>query len=83
MRNTNKSIDEALKVVEDIQNLTAQRNKKQVVYISMGFGNPYGELFNEDIVAAFIKRLADLNVEIISLADTIGVSDLQLIKDIF
>lgn len=83
LRNTNKSIDEALSVVEDIQNLVTQRNKKQVVYISMGFGNPYGELFNEEIVADFVKRLADLGVEIISLADTIGVAEPQVIKDVF
>ncbi len=83
LRNTNKSIEEALSVVEDIQNLVTQRNKKQVVYISMGFGNPYGELFNEEIVADFVKRLADLDIETISLADTIGVAEPQVIKDIF
>ena len=83
VRNTNKSIDEALKVVEDIQNLTVQRNKKQVVYISMGFGNPYGESFNKEIVASFIQRLAQLDISIISLSDTIGVAEPQLIKEIF
>lgn len=82
-RNTNKSIDEALKVVEDIQNLVVSKGKKQVVYISMGFGNPYGEAFNEEIVAEFIERLVKIGIETISLSDTIGVADSQLIKTIF
>lgn len=82
-RNTNKSIGEALMVVEDIQNLAVSKGKKQVVYISMGFGNPYGEPFDEEIVAEFIERLVKIDIETISLSDTIGVADSQLIKSIF
>jgi hydroxymethylglutaryl-CoA lyase len=82
-RNTKKSIQEALVLVEQIQNLIANTKKRQVVYVSMGFGNPYGEAFNEEIVAGFIKKLVDLDIEIISLADTIGSSDKQMIKSIF
>lgn len=82
-RNTNKSISEALQVVEDLQNLVTAKGKKQVVYISMGFGNPYGEVFNEEIVAEFIERLVQLGIETISLSDTIGVADSQVIKNIF
>jgi len=82
-RNTNKSIDDALRVVEEIQGLIFAKGKKQVVYISMGFGNPYGEEFNGKIVAGFVEKLHQLGVEIISLSDTIGVSEPQVIKDIF
>ena len=82
-RNTNKSIDDALRVVEELQSLVSAKGKKQVVYISMGFGNPYGEHFNEEIVADFVQRLIDIGVSIISLSDTIGVAEPQLIKWIF
>ena len=83
IRNTNKSIAEALIQLEAIQNLCIKHNKKLVTYISMGFGNPYGETFNAEIVAEFVERLVQLKVEIISLSDTIGVAEPQLIKDIF
>ncbi|KYG83022.1 hydroxymethylglutaryl-CoA lyase [Roseivirga seohaensis] len=83
MRNTNKSIAEALVQLEAIQNLCIKHNKKLVTYISMGFGNPYGETFNAEIVAEFVEKLAQLKVEIISLSDTIGVAEPQVIKDVF
>jgi len=83
MRNTNKSITEALVQLEAIQNLCIKHNKKLVTYISMGFGNPYGETFNAEIVADFVEKLVQLKVEIISLSDTIGVADPQIIKEIF
>lgn len=73
-RNTNKSIVEALQTVNEIQELCKQHNKKQVVYISMGFGNPYGDPYDTAVVEKFTDILATLDVEIISLADTIGVS---------
>jgi len=82
-RNTNKSIVDALSVVSDIQDMVAEKGKEQVVYISMGFGNPYGEAFNEEIVAEFVERLVELGIGIISLADTIGVAEPELIKKIF
>ena len=83
MRNTNKSIAEALVQLEAIQNLCIKHNKKLVTYISMGFGNPYGETFNAEIVAEFVEKLVQLKVEIISLSDTIGVAEPQVIKEIF
>lgn len=82
-RNTNKSIDQALETLSDIQNLCKKENKTLVTYISMGFGNPYGEAFNEDIVADFVQKLVALDVEIISLSDTIGVAEPEMIKRIF
>jgi len=82
-RNTNKSIADALNTVADIQNLCHKHNKTLVTYISMGFGNPYGEAFNEEIVAGFVEKLATLGIKIISLSDTIGVAEPGVIKRIF
>lgn len=82
-RNTNKSIEDSLVAVEKIQTL-AQKNKKElVVYLSMGFGNPYGEAWSPDIVAKWARRLNDLDVKILALSDTIGVSNPENIKLIF
>ena len=82
-RNTNASIKESLTRVADIQNLCSKNNKKLVVYISMAFGNPYGDLWNSDIVIEWTKKLADLGVEIIALSDTTGVSNPENINYLF
>jgi len=82
-RNTNKSIAEALNTVNDIQELCVKHSKKQVVYISMGFGNPYHDPYDVTIVEQFTDILATLDVEIISLADTIGVSEPIQIEYLF
>lgn len=82
-RNTNASIEEALKTVETIQNLCEARGKKQVVYLSMGFGNPYGDPYSPELVAEFVEKLAQLQVETISLSDTIGVATPELITKLF
>jgi hydroxymethylglutaryl-CoA lyase len=82
-RNTNKSISEALNVVSEIQGLCEKHNKEQVVYISMGFGNPYNDPYDVGIVEQFSEILATLGVKIISLADTIGVSEPQQIEYLF
>ncbi len=82
-RNTNKSIEEALHTLANIQNLCKKSGKTLVTYISMGFGNPYGELFNEEIVEQFVERLVALDINIISLADTIGVAEPDTIRNIF
>jgi len=73
-RNTNKSISEALQVVEEIQNLCLKNNKELVVYLSMAFGNPYEENYHPDIVAELTEKLHKLEVKTIALSDTIGVS---------
>lgn len=83
LRNTNKTIEQALQVVADIQDLCHLNDKTLVTYISMGFGNPYGEVYNEEVVAEFVSKLNSLEVEIVSLADTIGVAQPELIKSIF
>ena len=80
-RNTNSSIDESLKRVEEIQNLCINKNKKLVIYISMAFGNPYGDLYDEDIVFNWVEKLVELDIEIISLADTVGVASPEQVYD--
>lgn len=73
-RNTNSSVDESLSRVEAIQNLCVQHDKELVVYISMGFGNPYGDEYNEEIVIKRTKQIEELGVKIISIADTVGLA---------
>ncbi|RIW12744.1 hydroxymethylglutaryl-CoA lyase [Algoriphagus lacus] len=82
-RNTNASIEEAMKTVEAIQNRCELKGKKQVVYLSMGFGNPYGDPYSPELVAEFVEKLAELQVETISLSDTIGVATPELITTLF
>lgn len=82
-RNTNKSIAEALNVVNEIQELCMKHNKQQVVYLSMGFGNPYGDPYDVHVVERFADILSTLGVKTISLADTIGVSEPDLINYLF
>jgi hydroxymethylglutaryl-CoA lyase len=83
LRNTNKSIDEALVGVGEMQNLCSQKGKELVVYLSMGFGNPYGDPYNEMVVVEFSGKLLHTGVRIISLADTVGVSEPDQIKYLF
>jgi hydroxymethylglutaryl-CoA lyase len=82
-RNTNKSIAEALVEIEKIQEICSNSGKSLVTYISMGFGNPYGDPFTFDYIEEFVIKLQKINVGIISLADTIGVSNPENIKYIF
>lgn len=82
-RNTNKSIADALAAVAEIQELCAQKNKKQVVYLSMAFGNPYGEHFEEAVVIQMAEQLQALGIEVIALSDTIGSSTPALITNIY
>lgn len=82
-RNTNKSIAEALNILSEIQELCQQKGKTLVTYIGMGFGNPYGDPYDMSIVSGFVDILSTLNVQIVSLADTIGVSTPDQITQIF
>ncbi len=82
-RNTNKSIAEALEEVARIQELCVKNSKELVTYISMGFGNPYGEPWTTETVAEFVQKLDKLGVKIISLSDTIGVSNPENISYLF
>lgn len=73
-RNTNSSIEESLKRVETIHGLCIKHSKELVVYISMGFGNPYGDPYNEDVVYEWVGKLTSMGISIISLADTVGLA---------
>ena len=82
-RNTKKSIAQALSTVEEIQNLSVKNNKELVVYLSMAFGNPYGENYHPDIVAELTEKLHQLEIGIVALSDTIGVSSPTNIAPLF
>ena len=82
-RNTNKSIAEALNELAAIQSICQQSSKQLVTYISMGFGNPYGDLYDADVVNQFIEILIALDAKTISLADTIGVATPESITHLF
>ncbi len=82
-RNTNKSITEALNSLNEIQELCVKNDKVLVAYISMGFGNPYNDLYDVDIVAKFTDILSTMGIKIISLADTIGVSSEESITYLY
>lgn len=83
LRNTNATIEESLERVLQIQSLCTQHHKKLVLYISMGFGNPYGDPWNLDIVSHWVDRLTQMGIEIFSLSDTIGVSNPENISYLF
>ena len=72
MRNTHKTISESLYSLEQIKELTDKSNKTLVLYLSMGFGNPYGDPWSVDVVSKWVERLAQMEIEIISLSDTVG-----------
>jgi hydroxymethylglutaryl-CoA lyase len=83
IRNTNKTIAEALSTLDEIQNLCEARGKTLVVYLSMGFGNPYGDPYTVELVAQFAGILHTLGIKVISLADTVGVSKPENIYPLF
>ena len=74
LRNTNSTIAQSVDRVEEIQNLCIKNKKELVVYISMGFGNPYGDVYNEEIVFDWVTKLVAMDIKIISLADTVGLA---------
>lgn len=82
-RNTNRSIAEARETVSELQHLCRKQNKKLVVYLSMGFGNPYGDPYELSYVGEFVEKLVGMEIETISLADTIGVSNTENISELF
>lgn len=82
-RNTNKSITDSLNELEEIAAIAATKNKKLVAYISMGFGNPYGDPYATDIVLQFAGILTALGADVVSLADTVGVASTTQVYDLF
>jgi hydroxymethylglutaryl-CoA lyase len=83
LRNTNKTIAESLKQVEEIQQLCVAHNKKLVIYISMGFGNPYGDDYSAETAIHWFKRLHEMGIDIIAMADTVGVAQPDTINYIY
>lgn len=83
MRNTHKTIAESIVILEDILNLADKTNKEVVVYISMGFGNPYGDPWDVNIVGEWTERLHKMGVKILSLSDTVGTSTPESISYLF
>jgi hydroxymethylglutaryl-CoA lyase len=83
MRNTGKTIAQSLLALDEIMNLSIKNNKEVVAYLSMGFGNPYGDPWNVEIVDKWTEDLAGLGVNILSLSDTIGVADGKTISYLF
>jgi hydroxymethylglutaryl-CoA lyase len=82
-RNTNSTISQSLITVEAIKNLCDKHEKELVIYISMGFGNPYGDPWNAEIAAAWINEIVEREIKIISLADTVGIAKPETIEYIF
>lgn len=83
MRNTGKTIDQSLVILGEMMNLAVKNKKEVVAYLSMGFGNPYGDPWNVEIVGKWTDVLAGLGVTIISLSDTIGVAEGETIAYLF
>jgi len=83
MRNTHKTIEESIETLDEILDIAIKTNKEVVAYLSMGFGNPYGDPWNVDIVGKWTDKLAKMGVKILSLSDTIGSSTPGIIDYLF
>ncbi|MFD1315882.1 hydroxymethylglutaryl-CoA lyase [Namhaeicola litoreus] len=83
MRNTGKTIEESVSLLTDLLTICKNHNKELVAYLSMGFGNPYGDPWSVEIVSNWVKRLSDLGVKILSLSDTVGMADEITISELF
>lgn len=83
MRNTHKTIAESLITLQEILEIADKSNKEVVTYISMGFGNPYGDPYNVDVVGNWTEKLSNMGVKILSLSDTIGSSTPEIIDYLF
>lgn len=83
MRNTHKTIAESMDLLKGILEVAGRRQKEVVVYISMGFGNPYGDPWSPEIVSEWAETLAGMGVGILSLSDTIGSSSPEVIRQLF
>ena len=83
MRNTHKTIVESVEVLQEILDIADKSNKEVVAYLSMGFGNPYGDPWNVEIVGEWTEKLAAMGVKILSLSDTVGTSTPEIIDYLF
>ncbi|GEQ86735.1 hydroxymethylglutaryl-CoA lyase [Patiriisocius marinistellae] len=83
MRNTHRTIARSIETLQEILNIADANNKEVVTYLSMGFGNPYGDPWNVDIVGEWAEKLASMGVKILSLSDTVGSSTPEIIDYLF
>ena len=83
MRNTHKTIAQSVATLQEILVIAQKTGKQVVAYLSMGFGNPYGDPWNVDVVAKWVEKLANMGVKILSLSDTIGSSTPEVIDYLF
>lgn len=82
-RNTNSSIHNSFQTVQEIQNILSKSNQELVIYISMAFGNPYGDVWNEDIVLNWISKLKDVGIQRFSIADTTGEATAKSVESLY
>ena len=82
MRNANSTMEESLERVKEIKNICDRNDKELVIYISMAFGNPYGDEYNEGIVLKWIKKIVGEGIGIISLADTVGLANASQVSSL-
>ena len=83
MRNTHKTISQSIETLQEILSIAIRSNKEVVAYLSMGFGNPYGDPWNVEIVSEWTEKLSGMGVKILSLSDTIGSSTPAVISQLF
>ena len=83
MRNTHKTIAQSIISLQEILEIADKKDKEVVAYLSMGFGNPYGDPWNVDIVGEWTQKLAAMGVKILSLSDTVGSSTPEVIQYLF
>jgi len=83
MRNTHKTINQSIEALQEILAIATRSNKEVVAYLSMGFGNPYGDPWNVDVVGEWTEKLSNMGVKILSLSDTIGSSTPEVIDYLF
>ena len=83
MRNTHKTISQSIETLQEVLSIANRSNKEVVAYLSMGFGNPYGDPWNIDIVGEWTEKLSNMGVKILSLSDTIGSSTPEVIDYLF
>ena len=82
LRNTNSSIATSFETVREIQELCLKNNKTLVVYLSMGFGNPYGDFYSEDMVLNWVENFLELNISDLSIADTVGLASAEQVNSL-
>ncbi|MCX6198626.1 MAG: hydroxymethylglutaryl-CoA lyase [Bacteroidetes bacterium] len=83
LRNANSTIEASLERLKHIRQLTANHNKELIIYISMGFGNPYGDAYSPEIVEQWVEKLSLLDVKTLMLSDTVGVAEPKIIEHLF